>query len=307
MFSRKSPATTDDLARTDDHAGLDAEDAPESRFVSRWLGAFARMAGIYVAVIVLLAMFGLLAVSNRVFYRIESGQRGVRWSLIGGTILDRDYAEGLRMLPPWDRLYVYDVRIQEVHDDVTVLSSNGLPLAVTYSVRYQPDLQTLPYLHQIYGPTYVDKLLKPEIVGSLREVLGNYRPEEIYSRSEQGLIDEIYQALASNTTGRYVVIQTVLLEQLRLTPELEAAIDQKLVDEQNALAYEFRLNRERSEALRKEIEGQGLSLFRTASGGIDILKWRGIQATEELAKSPNTKIVVIGTGDGQLPVILGND
>ena len=301
MFSRKSLSTTDDLA------GSDAEEAPESRFVPNWLRAFARMTGIYFAVIVLLAMFGVLAVSDRVFYRIASGERGVRWSLFGGTVLDRDYAEGLRMLPPWDRLYIYDVRIQEVHDNVTVLSSNGLPLAVTYSVRYQPDLQTLPYLHQIYGPTYVDKLLKPEIVGALREVLGNYRPEEIYSRSEEGLIDEIYQSLAANTTGRYVVVQTVLLEALRLTPDLEAAIDQKLVDEQNALAYEFRLARERSEALRKEIEGQGLSLFREASGGIDILKWRGIQATEELAKSPNAKIVVIGTGDGQLPVILGND
>lgn len=300
MFNRKSPPVPEETADLEDEA------APASGFLSYWVRAIARMMGIYLGVIVLLAVFVILALSNRVFYRIESGERGVRWSLFGGTVLDRDYAEGLRVLPPWDRLYVYNVRIQEVHGNVTVLSSNGLPLAVTYSVRYQPDLQSLPSLHQVYGPTYVDKLLRPEIVGALREVLGNYRPEEIYSRSEDGLTDEIFEALAANTTGRYVVIQTILLERLRLTPQLEAAIDQKLVDEQNALAYEFRLDRERSEAQRKEIEAMGIQSF-TAISGIDILRWRGVQATEEIAKSPNAKVIVIGPGEGQLPVILGGN
>jgi regulator of protease activity HflC (stomatin/prohibitin superfamily) len=300
MFSRNSPPPEEDLGYPD-------EEALDSSYLPNWMRTFARIGGIYAAIIVLLVVFTLLTVSDRVFYRIQSGERGVRWSLFGGTVLDRDYAEGLRLLPPWDQLHVYNVRIQEVHDDVTVLSSNGLPLAVTYSVRYQPDLQTLPSLHQVYGPTYVEKLIKPEIIGALREVLGNYRPEEIYSRSEEGLIDEIYEALSANTTGRYVVIQTILLERLRLTPQLEAAIDQKLVDEQNALAYEFRLDRERSEAQRKRIEGEGLAAFFAASNGIDILKWRGLQATEELAKSPNAKVVVIGSGEDQLPIILGGD
>jgi regulator of protease activity HflC (stomatin/prohibitin superfamily) len=147
--------------------------------------------------------------------------------------------------------------------------------------------------------------VRPEIISALREVLGNYRPESIYSRSEQGLIDETFQSLASQLTNRYVVVQTVIIEELRLTPELEGAINQKLVDEQNALAYEFRLNRERSEALRKGIEAEGIQVFERTSG-ISILKWRGIEATEALAKSPNAKIIVIGPGDNQLPVLLNS-
>jgi regulator of protease activity HflC (stomatin/prohibitin superfamily) len=298
MFGRKPPA--------DPELVDDGEPDYEARRLPEWLSATLRISGIYLGVIFLLVVFVVIAASNRVFYRISSGQRGVRWALFGGTVLDRDYNEGLRTLPPWDRLYLYDVRIQEVHGDVIVLSSNGLPITVSYSVRYQPDLKKLPYLHQTYGPNYVETLLKPEIVGSLREVLGHYRPEEIYSRSEQGLIDEIFQALAAQMTDRYVIIQTVLVEKLRLTGELEGAINQKLVDEQNALAYEFRLNREHSEAQRKEIEAEGIKAFRDKSG-IDILRWRGIDATVELAKSPNSKIIVIGPGAGQLPIILNTD
>ena len=300
MFGRKpGPDPGDDLVDDEEY-----EDEPSR--VPDWLRRWLRRSGIYVIIGVLLFAFLALTLSDRVFYSIKTGERGVRWSLFGGgTVLDRDYPEGLRVVSPWDVLYIYDVRVQEVNDTVVVLSANGLPITVTYSVRYRPDLQKLPYLHQTYGPTYVETLLKPEIVSALREVLGNYRPEEIYSRSEQGLIDEIYQSLAAQVTNRYIVVQTVIIKELRLTPELEGAINQKLVDEQNALAYEFRLNRERSEAQRKQIEAEGILAFQRTSG-ISILKWRGIETTEEIAKSTNSKIIVIGPGENQLPIILNN-
>jgi len=299
MFNGKSGPEPDD-------AFDDELDADESSWMPDWLGRWLRRSGIYLIIGTLLALLLAVTLSHRIFHTIKTGERGVRWSLFGGgTVLDRDYPEGLRVISPWDYMYVYDVRVQEVNDTVVVLTANGLPITVKYSVRYRPDLQRLPYLHQTYGPNYVETLLKPEIVSALREVLGNYRPEAIYSRSERGLIDEIFESLASQVTNRYVVIQTVILESLRLTPELENAINQKLVDEQTALAYEFRLSRERSEAQRKGIEAGGISAFERLSG-ISILKWRGIEATEELAKSPNTKVIIIGPGQTQLPILLNN-
>ena len=300
MFGRKPRSDRDGV-------GDDGFEPEEPSWLPEWFHTWVRRSGIYLTIIILLLAFAILATSHRVFHRVKTGQRGVRWSLFGGgTVLDRDYPEGLRMIPPWDELYIYDVHVQEVNDTVIVLSANGLPIKVTYSCRYRPDLKKLPLLHQTYGPNYVETLLKPEIVSALREVLGNYRPEEIYSRSEEGLVDEMYQTLAAEVTNRYVVVQTIILKELRLTPELEGAINQKLVDEQNALAYEFRLQRERSEAQRKEIEAQGIQSFQRVSG-ISILKWRGIEATEELAKSPNSKVIVIGPGEGQLPVILNSE
>ena len=290
--------------KTADGPDLD-DDLDEEGWLPDWARRWLRRSGIYVIIGILLAAFLMLALADRVFHRIDTGHRGVRWSLFGGTVLDYDYPEGLRVISPLDRLYIYDVRVQEVNGTVVVLTSNGLPVTVKYSVRYRPDLQTLPHLHQTYGPNYVETLVRPEIISALREVLGNYRPEAIYSRSEQGLIDETFQSLASQLTNRFVVVQTVIIEELRLTPELEGAINQKLVDEQNALAYEFRLSRERSEAIRKGIEAEGIQVFERTSG-ISILKWRGIEATEALAKSPNAKIIVIGPGDNQLPVLLNS-
>jgi regulator of protease activity HflC (stomatin/prohibitin superfamily) len=301
MFSRK-PATEPDIA-------FDGEDDDDfdsaSTWMPDWLRRWLKRSGLYLLIGLLLAAFLMLALPSRVFYAIEPGMRGVRWSMFGGgTVLDRDYPEGLRVIAPWDRMFIYDVRVQEINGEVVVLSANGLPITVNYSVRFRPDLSKLPYLHQTYGPNYVETLVRPEIVSALREVIGNYRPETIYSRSELGLIDETYQSLAAQLTNRYVVVQTVIISGLRLTPELESAINQKLVDEQTALAYEFRLSREQSEAQRKAIEAQGIKTFESVSG-ISILKWRGIEATEALANSPNAKIIVIGPGTNQLPVILG--
>jgi len=271
------------------------------------LRAWLRRSGIYFSIVALLIIFAFLLLANRIVYNIHPGERGVRWSRFGGgTVLDRDYPEGLRLLPPWDEMYIYNVRVQEVHDTISVLASNGLPITVSYSCRYRPDLNKVPQLHQTYGPDYLDVMMKPEIVSALREVIGNYRPEEIYARDEQGLLDEIYNVLAAEMINRYVTIQALLIKELRLTPELEAAINEKLVADQNAEAYEFRLKREESERTRKGIEAEGIRNFEKISG-ISILKWRGIEATTELAKSPNSKVIIIGTGPNGMPLILNGE
>jgi regulator of protease activity HflC (stomatin/prohibitin superfamily) len=262
---------------------------------------------IYLSIIVLIVIFFVLLLSNRIFYSIHSGERGVRFARFGGgTVLDRVYPEGMRAIPPWDQMFIYNVRVQEVHDSIVVLSSNGLPMTVSYSCRYHADANKIAYLHQRFGPDYLDVLIKPEIVGALRAVLGNYRPDEIYSRDEEGLQNEVYSVLEANITDHFVVLHDVLIKELRLTPELESAINQKLVMEQNALSYEFRLKTEESEKTRKGIEAQGIKNFEDISG-VSMLKWRGILATEELAKSPNSKIIVIGTGPNGLPVILNTN
>jgi len=267
----------------------------------RWI----RQYSIYPTIALLVALFFVVLMSNRIVHNLGPGERGVRWSRFGGgTVLDRTYAEGIRLTFPWDRMYVYNVRVQELHDSVVVLSSNGLPITVVYSCRYHPFAATLPTLHQQYGETYADSLVKPEVISALRGVIGNYRPEDIYARDEAGLLDEIFTALQANLTNHDVVVQDILIKELRLTAEIEAAINQKLVQEQQSLAYEFRLKTEEAERQRKTIEAHGIRSFETISQ-ISILKWRGIEATLELAKSPNSKIIVVGPGETQMPIILG--
>lgn len=274
---------------------------PVKRRITRWI----RQYSFYPSVVLLIVMFFMVLLSNRIVHNIGPGERGVVWSrFFGGTLLDRAYGEGVRLILPWDRMYIYNIRVQEIHDTVVVLSSNGLPINVTYSSRYHPFAGTVPSLHQRYGTEYVESLVRPEIVSALRAVLGNYRPEEIYARDEQGMLDEIFGVLESNLVNNFVVVQDILVKELRLTAELESAINDKLVQEQNALAYEFRLDLEEAEKQRRTIEAEGIQAFQDISQ-ISILQWRGIEATLKLAESPNTKVVVVGTGQDQLPIILG--
>ena len=199
--------------------------------------------GVYSAVALLVLVFLAILFFDRSLHSVRSGQLGIRWSRFTGTRLDETYREGLRIIPPWDQLYVYNVRHQEMHDTITVLSSNGLPITLKYSARYRPSPRKLARLHQSFGPAYALLLIQPEIVGGLRRVIGNYRPEQIYAKDEDGLNDEVLQTIRQDLKGYPVEVDRVLIIELRLTTELEKAINSKLVAEQTALSVDCRPRR----------------------------------------------------------------
>lgn len=259
--------------------------------------------GIYSGVWLLVAVFLVILFYDRSIHSVRSGELGIRWSRFGGTRIGEVYREGLRIIPPWDQLFIYDVRQQEMHDSITVLAANGLPVWLRYSARYMPAPGRLARLHQQFGPNYSEVLVRPEIIAGLRRVIGNYTPEEIYSRDEEGLNEEILRAIRFELRQYPVVAEKVLIKELRLTADLEDAINDKLVSEQTALSYEFRLRSEKDEAQRRAIEAEGIRTFEKTSG-ISILRWRGLQATEALATSPNSKVIVIGGGKDNLPLLL---
>ena len=125
---------------------------------------------------------------NNIVYTIDSGHAGVRWSrFFGGTVLDKVYHEGTQIILPWDKMYIYDIRLQEMHDLLTVLSKNGLSIDVDWSGRFYLNESRLPYLHKYIGSDYLEKVVKPEYISALRTVIGNYSDEEIYSKDEEGL------------------------------------------------------------------------------------------------------------------------
>ena len=258
---------------------------------------------VYSAVIFLVVVFLGVLFYDRSLHSVRAGQLGIHWSRFTGTRLDEVYKEGLRIIPPWDQLFIYNVRQQEMHDSITVLSSNGLPIWIKYSARYQPDVKQLGKLHQQFGPNYAEVLIRPEIVSGLRQVIGNYKPEEIYSRDEEGLNAEVLQSINRELRPYPVRVDKVLSKELRLTLELEDAINDKLVAEQSALSYESRIRSESDEARRREIEARGIRNFELLSG-ISILRWRGIQATEKLATSTNAKVIIMGGNGKDLPFLL---
>ena len=259
--------------------------------------------GIYSGVAFLVLVFLGILFYDRSLHSIQSGELGIRWSRFTGTRIGEVYKEGLRVIPPWDQLYVYNVRQQEMHDSITVLSSNGLPIWIKYSARYQPAIHRIAELHQQFGPTYAELLIRPEIVSGLRRVIGNYKPDQVYSRDEEGLNDEVLATIRRELQMYPVVIDKILLKELRLTSDLEDAINDKLVAEQSALSYEYRIRSETDEARRREIEARGIRTFELVSG-ISMLRWRGLQATEALATSTNAKVIIRGGNGRELPFLL---
>lgn len=256
----------------------------------------------------LLFLFLVAALWPRIFIRVRSGEAGVLYSLLGGgTVVDYVYPEGLHMILPWDVLYVYNVRIQEREQDLQLLTRNGLHVSFKLSIRYQPEYETVGLLHQKVGPDYVEKIVVPQVVSVLRTQVGQFSAEEVYT-TRRAILERIFFEAIQQVARRYIAIDQVLIRSIELPATVQEAIEDKIKQRHLAESYEYRIQKEQREARRKEIEAEGYRLYNevvATSLTDDVLKWKGIEATRELATSPNAKVVVVGNGDGDLPIILG--
>lgn len=239
---------------------------------------------------------------------MDSGQAGVRYSRFGGTDTSKVYGEGLNFHAPWVRVIKYDVRVQEKLENMEALSSNGLSIGTDISVRWRPRSETVSILHKNYGVDYFRKLIGPELRSVVREVIGQFTPEELYSSRRTELQDQIFSRVKGNVESEDVIVEAILIRDVRLPEQIKVAIENKLKEEQEAERYEFTIQKERLEAERKRIEAEGEAAYQqiiTASLSSQFLRFKGIEATQQLANSPNTKTVIVGSGSDGLPLILG--
>ncbi len=239
---------------------------------------------------------------------IESGGAGVRYSPFGGTDVDRTYGEGLNLHAPWVSVIKYDVRVQEQLENMEALSSNGLSIGTDVSIRWRPEASTLPRLHQTYGVDYYRKLIQPEMRSAVREVIGQFTPDELYSSKRTQLQDSIFGRVSRSVESDFVLVEAILIRDIRLPDQIKGAIEEKLKEEQEAERYEFTIQKERLEAERKRIEAEGEAAYQriiTESLTSQYLRFKGIEATQALANSPNSKTVIVGSGSDGLPLILG--
>lgn len=251
-----------------------------------------------------------MLLTNTTFITIPPGHKGVKFKrFAGGINKEKVYPQGFHVVMPWDNMIVYDVRINEAYEEMDVLSKNGLSIQVELSYRYQPSESQIGYIHDEIGINYADRILKPEIRSATREVIGKYLPEELYSTKREAIQDEIFTMTNDAVRPKYITMDAILIRSVKLPEKLKAAIEQKLEEEQLAFQFDFKLERERKEAERKIIEAQAkadANRILNASLSDNILKDKGIEATLELAQSPNSKVVIVGGGGEGLPLILNN-
>jgi regulator of protease activity HflC (stomatin/prohibitin superfamily) len=260
----------------------------------------------------------LVVLWPRILVTVPSGQVGILWKrFAGGTVLDprqlRD--EGLHLILPWDKLFLYDLRLQSLTDTYNAISSDGVSLQATLNIRFRIQREVVPILHQVIGPEYT-KLLGPTIASRMRGVIAGYTAEQVYSTSREEIESKIrdsaieklsHSTLMKNEDG--LVLYDTLLYGIELPAPIVQAIDRKTEQYYVAQEYQFRIERERRESERKAIEAEGIRDFQqVVSQGISdsYLRWRGVEATLQLAQSNNSKVVIIGGGRDGLPVILGN-
>lgn len=259
---------------------------------------------------IIFAFIAFIILSNTTFLTIKPGHKGVLFKKFSGGIeKDVIYDQGFHVIMPWNTMYIYDVRTNEGFEKMEVLSKNGLTINVELSYRYSPMPEKIGYLHDNIGRDYLSRIVNPEIRSATREVIGKYLPEELYSTKREAIQDEIYSRTAEAVSKKNIIIDAILIREVALPTTLKTAIEQKLKEEQESLQYEFRLVSERKEAERKIIEAEAKAesnRILNASLTEKILQDKGIEATIELAKSPNSKVVIVGGGESGLPLILNN-
>jgi regulator of protease activity HflC (stomatin/prohibitin superfamily) len=264
-------------------------------------------------IIVVAVLVGGLVLSNSTFLTINAGEAGVLFKRFsGGLEKEAIYGQGFHVVAPWNTMYIYNVKEQTAEESMKVLDRNGLSMSVDISVRFNPFQDKIGYVHERFGKAYVQTLVIPEVRSAVRQVMGRYSAEEIYSTKrtevEQNIITEAETTLSSSENN--IRMNALLIREVELPQNIKQAIENKLQQEQEALAYRFRLDKEKSEAERKRIgaEGEAAANKIINSSLTDaLLRMRGIEATIELSKSPNAKVIVIGSGADGLPLILGNN
>jgi regulator of protease activity HflC (stomatin/prohibitin superfamily) len=231
---------------------------------------------------VLLLIFG-----SQMFYVIRPGERAVIFKKFSGG-LDKDniFAPGFHIIAPWNEMIKYDVKEQKSEETMDVLDKGGLSINVDVTVIFNPVHNSIGFLHENIGKDYVSVMVIPNVRSSVRAVTGRYTAEEIYSTKRGEVETDITEATRKALAAKNIDMKDLLIRSIILPEKIKSAIETKLQQQQEALAYQFRLDKEESEADRRRIEAQGIADYnRIISASItkNILLQKGIDATLELA------------------------
>lgn len=262
-------------------------------------------------IIAIIGIVVLIVVLFKASVTIGSGQAGVLYKTFGGGVVTDEppMGEGFHIVAPWNKVFIYEVRQQEIAEQMQVLSSNGLEIKLDATAWFHPQYENTGKLHQEKGENYIERVIRPAIRSAARSVVGRYTPEQLYSTKRDAIQEEIFFETEKILNKQFIQLNEVLVRDVTLPPTIKTAIETKLKQEQESLEYEFRLEKAQKEAERQRIEAEGkarANQILSASLTDKILQEKGIQATIELSKSTNSKVIVIGSGKDGLPIILGN-
>jgi regulator of protease activity HflC (stomatin/prohibitin superfamily) len=261
-----------------------------------------------VAFVILLFIALIVFAASGPLRTVPAGHVGVKDFF--GNVSASTLSPGINLVVPMTRVVRMSVQTQEIKEVAEVPSQEGLILSLETSLLFQVDPAKAVDIYRTVGSDYVGTIVEPQFRSAIREVTASYEAKALYSAEREKIAGEIFALFRRLAGERGILVQQVLLRRIGLPPVVANAIQEKLRREQEAEQMKFVLQKEQQEAERKRIEAQGIADFqRIVAQGISaqLLEWKGIEATEKLAASANTKIVVIGNPKTGLPIILSGE
>jgi len=263
-------------------------------------GGLLRLIGLGIAAFLLVILF-FSAIT-----RVGTGHVGVL--TLFGKVTGETLGEGIHVINPLKTNNEMSIQTQTIKESASVPSSEGLMMSLDTSLIYHLAPDRAAEVFQKIGADYENVVVEPTLRSAIREATASHTANALYTGEREMVAKQITDQITAELNKRGISVENVLLRDIQLPATLKAAIEAKQQAEQESLAMNFRLQKETQEAQRKRIEAAGVRDFQQiVAQGItpSLLEWKGIEATENLAKSPNSKVVVIGNNKNGLPLILG--
>ena len=251
------------------------------------------------------AIFALIFFFSSVI-SIPTGHVGI--PTLFGRVTGETLGEGIHIINPLKAVEKLSIQTQSVKESANVPSNEGLILALDTSLLFRLDRSMAADVYQKVGSNYAEKIVEPTLRAAIRASTSSHTANALYTNARELVQQQIQDQLTKELAPRGVIVENILLRDVQLPAMLKGSIEAKQQAEQDALRMSFILQKETQEAQRKRIEAQGIADFqKIVAQGISsqLLEWKGIEATEKLATSANSKVVIVGNSKTGLPIILG--
>ncbi|NQY08545.1 MAG: prohibitin family protein [Flavobacteriales bacterium] len=256
-----------------------------------------------------LAVIILLIFASKTFIILEPTERGVVFKQYGdGLDVDNVLGQGLNIVAPWNKVIRFDIKDQQIEEPMDVLSRDGLKIDIDVTLRFSLVASEVGLIYEQFKQDYVSVMVVPQLRSAVREIIGKYTPEELYSDKRQVIAVEIEAIMARVLSENHLIEKSLVIRSIKLPVSIQKSIEDKLIADQEAQKYEYVLVKKKQEAEGRIIDAKGkaeANRILSASLTPNLLREKGIIATQKLAESKNSKTVIIGAGKDGLPLILG--
>ncbi len=233
--------------------------------------------------------------------QIESGEAGIKATF--GKIEQEPLGTGWHIyMPLFSWVEVWNVKTQEIKENASVPSSEGLISNLDVSVLYNVSVEKVVFVRQTTGAGYRETILEPYVREAIRNVVSGYMVKSLFSDKERTAIGgNILQFLKSKLEPRGIEVQDVLLRDVKLPPSFSQSIELKLKAEQEALQKEFELQKAKKDAEIEVARAEGVAksnMIIATSLSDPFLRYQWIQA---LKTGSNLQVIYVPT-EANMPI-----